>query len=43
MRLQRLSRNAILKRDAQQLVVPIPRDAEPAEFLVGFLRELIPA
>jgi transcription-repair coupling factor (superfamily II helicase) len=43
MRLQRLARNAIFKHDAQQLVIPIPRDAEPAEFLVGFLRELVPA
>jgi transcription-repair coupling factor (superfamily II helicase) len=43
MRLQRLSRNAIFKPDSQQLVVPMPRDAEPAEFLVAFLRELIPA
>ena len=43
MRLQRLARNAIFKPDSQQLVVPIPRDAEPAEFLVGFLRELVPA
>ena len=43
MRLQRLARNAIFKPDSQQLVVPIPRDAEPAEFLVAFLRELVPA
>jgi transcription-repair coupling factor (superfamily II helicase) len=43
MRLQRLSRNAIFKPDSQQLVVPMPREAEPAEFLVAFLRELIPA
>ncbi len=43
MRLQRLARNAIYKPDSQQLVVPIARDAEPAEFLVGFLRELVPA
>jgi len=43
MRLQRLARNAIFKHDLQQLVIPIPRDAEPAEFLVAFLRELVPA
>jgi hypothetical protein len=43
MRLQRLARNAIFKPDSQQLVVPIARDAEPAEFLVAFLRELVPA
>jgi transcription-repair coupling factor (superfamily II helicase) len=42
MRLRRLSRQAIHKEDAQQLVVPIPRGNEPAEFLVGFLRELRP-
>jgi transcription-repair coupling factor (superfamily II helicase) len=43
MRLQRLARHAIFKTDSQQLVVPMPREAEPAEFLVAFLRELIPA
>jgi len=43
MRLQRLARNAIFKQDLQQLVIPIPRDADPAEFLVAFLRELVPA
>jgi len=42
-RLQRLARSAIFKPDSNQLVVPIPRDAEPAEFLVAFLRELVPA
>ena len=42
MRLQRLSRGAIYKHDSLQLVVPIQRDAEPAEFLVAFLRELVP-
>ena len=41
-RLRRLSRDAICKEDARQLVVPIPRGAEPAAFLVGFLRELVP-
>ena len=43
MRLQRLAASAIYKPDSQQLVVPIARDAEPAEFLVAFLRELVPA
>jgi transcription-repair coupling factor (superfamily II helicase) len=41
-RLRRLSRDAIYKEDARQLVVPIPRRREPADFLVGFLRELVP-
>jgi transcription-repair coupling factor (superfamily II helicase) len=41
-RLRRLSREAKWKEDAGQLVVPVPRKVEPAEFLVGFLRELIP-
>jgi transcription-repair coupling factor (superfamily II helicase) len=42
MRLRRLSRNAIYKEDQDQLVVPIERGREPAEFLVAFLRELVP-
>jgi transcription-repair coupling factor (superfamily II helicase) len=42
-RLRRLARDAIYKEDARQLVVPIPRRDEPAGFLVGFLRELVPA
>jgi transcription-repair coupling factor (superfamily II helicase) len=41
-RLRRLSRDAIWKEDARQLVVPLSRGAEPASFLVGFLQELIP-
>ncbi|MGI9051961.1 MAG: transcription-repair coupling factor [Ilumatobacteraceae bacterium] len=41
-RLRRLSREAIWKDDARQLVVPIPRRREPAEFLVELLRNLIP-
>ena len=41
-RLRRLSREAIYKEDAGQLVVPIPRRREPAAFLVEFLRELVP-
>jgi transcription-repair coupling factor (superfamily II helicase) len=43
MRLKRLSRTALYKDDTEQLVLPIPRGATPASFLVGFLRELIPA
>jgi transcription-repair coupling factor (superfamily II helicase) len=47
LRLQRLARGAIYKqdpaKDVQQLVIPIARGSEPAEFLVGFLRELVPA
>jgi transcription-repair coupling factor (superfamily II helicase) len=43
MRLKRLSKGAIHKEDLRQLVVPIPRGADPAAFLVGFLPELIPA
>jgi hypothetical protein len=42
MRLKRLSRTAIYKEDAGQLVVPIARGVEPATFLVGFLREIVP-
>jgi transcription-repair coupling factor (superfamily II helicase) len=41
-RLKRLSKGAIHKEDLRQLVVPIPRGQDPATFLVGFLRELIP-
>jgi transcription-repair coupling factor (superfamily II helicase) len=43
MRLKRLSRKAIYKDDSSQLVVPLPHGQDPALFLVGFLRELIPA
>ena len=42
MRLRRLNRDAIVKDDQHQLVVPIKRGVDPATFLVGFLRELIP-
>ena len=42
-RLRRLSRDAIYKEDARQLVLPIPRQREPAGFLVELLRELVPA
>ncbi|HRE00845.1 MAG TPA: hypothetical protein PLV68_06070, partial [Ilumatobacteraceae bacterium] len=43
LRLRRLARDAIMKDDVKQLVVPIRRGVEPATFLVNFLRELIPA
>jgi transcription-repair coupling factor (superfamily II helicase) len=43
LRLRRLNRDAFVKPDLQQLVVPIPRGASPAQYLVGFLRELRPA
>jgi transcription-repair coupling factor (superfamily II helicase) len=43
MRLRRLNRDALLKEDQKQLVIPIKRGADPAEYLVGFLRQLIPA
>ncbi len=42
MRLKRLSRTALYKEEAEQLVVPLPRGSDPAAFLVGFLRELVP-
>ncbi|MCU1395177.1 MAG: transcription-repair coupling factor, partial [Ilumatobacteraceae bacterium] len=42
MRLKRLARNAIVKDEVRQLVVPIKKGVDPATFLVGFLRELIP-
>src|SRR5206468_7608104 len=41
-RLQRLHRAAVYKEDLGQLVVPVPRGADPAEFLVSLLRELVP-
>ena len=41
-RLKRLSRDAIHKEAARQLVIPIPRAEPPAPFLVRFLRELVP-
>jgi len=41
-RLRRLARDAIIKPDARQLVVPIPRRVEPAAFLVDLLRQLRP-
>lgn len=44
MRLKRLARDAKVKEDLSQLVVPLPRAAkdDPAGYLVGFLRQLIP-
>ena len=42
-RLKRLSRNARHKEDQRQLVVPLPRGRDAAEFLVTFLQELFPA
>jgi transcription-repair coupling factor (superfamily II helicase) len=42
LRLRRLSRDALIKPDQQQLVLSIPRGASPAQFLVSFLRELRP-
>ena len=42
LRLRRLVRDAIYKEDQRQLVVPLRRGADPATFLVGLLRELIP-
>jgi transcription-repair coupling factor (superfamily II helicase) len=41
-RLRRLSRDAIYKEAIQQLVVPIPRQAEAAPYILEFLRELFP-
>jgi len=42
LRLRRLARDAIVKDDTKHLVIPIKRGMDPATFLVGFLRELIP-
>jgi transcription-repair coupling factor (superfamily II helicase) len=42
MRLRRLSRGAKYKEELHQVVVPIPRNAEPSRFLAGFLRDLVP-
>lgn len=47
LRLKRLNRDAFVKDVAATgqglLVVPLPRSADPANYLVGFLRELRPA
>ncbi len=42
MRLRRLSKGAKYKEDLHQLVVPLPRNTDPSEYLVGFLRDLVP-
>jgi len=42
MRLRRLNRDALHKPDQQQIVVPLPRNTEPAQFLVDFLQQLLP-
>ncbi len=42
MRLKRLSRDAIVKENLQQLVVPISRRDEPVAFVLRFLQELVP-
>ena len=42
MRLQRLSRDSIVKEALQQVLVPIPRGQEPVLYLLGLLGELIP-
>jgi transcription-repair coupling factor (superfamily II helicase) len=41
-RLRRLSRDAIHKEAVQQLIVPVPRDAEPVPFVLQFLLDLFP-
>ena len=43
MRLRRLSRNAKYKEEQGQVVVPLPPKVEPSEYLVRFLRDLVPA
>ena len=43
MRLRRLSRDALHKEEQQQMVVPLPRNTEPAQFLVDFLQQLFAA
>jgi transcription-repair coupling factor (superfamily II helicase) len=43
MRLRRLARQALYKEDLAQVVLPLPRGAEPASFLVAFLQQLVPA
>ena len=42
-RLQRRFPKAIYKEEARQVIVPIPRGADAAEFLVAFLGEMVPA
>ncbi len=42
LRLRRLSRDALVKEELRQIIVPIKRGVDPATFLVGLLRDLIP-
>jgi transcription-repair coupling factor (superfamily II helicase) len=42
-RLQRHWPKAIYKEDSQQLVLPVPKDVDAAEHLVGVLERLVPA
>ena len=42
MRLRRLSRGAKYKEELAQLVVPLPRKQDPSQYLVRFLRDLVP-
>jgi transcription-repair coupling factor (superfamily II helicase) len=42
MRLKRLSKDAVYKEDAQQLVVPLRKGVDPTVQLVALLRELVP-
>ncbi len=42
LRLRRLNRDALHKPEQQQIVVPLPRNTEPAQFLVDFLQQLLP-
>src|SRR5947209_4308871 len=42
-RLQRRAAKAVYKEDIQQLVLPLPRGANPAEFVSVLLSELVPA
>ena len=42
LRLRRLAKGAIVKDEIKQVVVPIPSRQDPATFLVGFLRALVP-
>jgi transcription-repair coupling factor (superfamily II helicase) len=46
MRLKRLARDAKIKEDVSQVVVPLPRgrsgSADPAGYIVGLLRDIIP-
>ncbi|HVF74120.1 MAG TPA: DEAD/DEAH box helicase, partial [Acidimicrobiales bacterium] len=42
-RLQRRFPKAVYKEDLQQVVLPLPRGAHPAEVLMAFLAEIVPA